>query len=103
MALGQGKPADDALVFPDPLTGKPQSPRAFSKRWMRVSKRVAGGVRWHSLRHLHASLLVHYGVDLATVATRLGHAQIDVTLRTYTHQVTPDDRHAADALDKALR
>ena len=37
----------------------------------------------------------------ATVAARLGHAQIDTTLRTYTHQVTPDDRHAAAALDKA--
>jgi integrase len=63
---------------------------------------VAGGVRWHSLRHLHASLLVLRGVDLATVAARLGHAQIDTTIRTYTHQVTPDDRHAADALDQAL-
>jgi integrase len=102
MALGMGKLADDALVFPDPLTGAPQSPRAFTKRWSRVSRRVASGVRWHSLRHLHASLLVHHGVDLATVAARLGHAQIDTTLRTYTHQVTPDDRHAADALDRAL-
>jgi integrase len=102
MALGQGKPPGDALVFPDPLTGAPQSPRAFTKRWMRVSKRVASGVRWHSLRHLHASLLVKAGVDLATVAARLGHAAIDVTLRTYTHQITPDDRHAADALDRAL-
>jgi integrase len=36
------------------------------------------------------------------VAARLGHAAIDVTLRTYTHQITPDDRHAADALDRAL-
>ena len=102
IALGMGKTPADALVFPDPLTGEPQSPSAFTKRWMRVSKRVASGVRWHSLRHLHASLLVHAGVDLATVAARLGHAQIDTTLRTYTHQVTPDDSHAADALDRAL-
>ena len=102
MALGMGKMPDDALLFPDPLTGDPQSPRAFTKRWSRVSRRVAGGVRWHSLRHLHASLLVHAGVDLATVAARLGHAQIDTTLRTYTHQVTADDSHAAEALDRAL-
>jgi integrase len=67
-----------------------------------VSKRIAGGVRWHSLHRLHASLLVRAGVDLATVATRLGHCQIDTTLRTHTHQITPDDRHAADALDRAL-
>jgi integrase len=102
LALGLGKPPAEALVFPDPLTGKPQSPRAFTKRWSRVSKRIASGVRWHSLRHLHASLLVHHGVDLATGAARLGHAQVDTTLRAYTHQITPDDRHAADALDKAL-
>ena len=102
LALGQGKLPPDALVFGDPFTGEPQSPRAFAKRWSRVSRRIASGVRCHSLRHLHASLLVHSGVDLATVAARLGHAAIDVTLRTYTHQVTPDDRHAADALDQAL-
>jgi len=102
LALGLGRPSADALVFPDPLTGAPRSPRAFTKRWSRVSRRVADGVRWHSLRHLHCSLLVLRGVDLATVAARLGHSQIDVTIRTYTHQVTPDDRHAAEALDRAL-
>jgi len=47
-------------------------------------------------------LLVHAGVDLGTVAARLGHSSIDITIRAYTHQVMPDDRHAADALDRAL-
>ena len=96
MAAGLGKPPADAPVFPDPRSGTPQLPRAFTKRWMHVSKRVASGVRWHSLR---ARLTA--GVDLATVAAR-GHAAIGVTLRTYTHQATSDGRHAAEALDRAL-
>jgi hypothetical protein len=100
LAFGIGCPANDALLFPEPTRGTPQSPRAVSKRWTSVYRRVATGVRWHSLRHLHISLLVR--MRFRDVAARLGRAQIDTTVRTYTHQITPDDRRAADVLDRAL-
>lgn len=43
---------------------------------------------FHSLRHTHATLLVENGANIKDVQRRLGHANIRVTLDTYTH-VTP--------------
>ncbi len=43
---------------------------------------------FHSLRHTHATLLIENGANIKDVQHRLGHANIRVTLDTYTH-VTP--------------
>jgi integrase len=65
-------------------------------------KRAAGkagikkNVTVHSLRHTYASHLVMAGVDLATVKTLLGHADIHTTMR-YAH-LAPD--HLQDAINK---
>src|SRR5262249_19090347 len=40
-ALGLGKPADDALVFPD-IDGSPQSPHAFTQEWVAVAGKTGG-------------------------------------------------------------
>jgi integrase len=45
----------------------------------------------HSLRHLHASRLLHHGLlSPAEIAARLGHASPSVTLGTYSWLVPPD-------------
>jgi integrase len=95
LVLGLGKPSDDALVFPG-MDGGPQSPRAFSQRWLRTVRRLKlPKVTWHGLRHLSASVLLRHGVDIATVSRRLGHSRVDTTARIYAHAITKDDRHAA--------
>ena len=43
------------------------------------------GVRSHSLRHSHATLLFAAGASLADIAERLGHANISTTMDIYTH------------------
>lgn len=40
----------------------------------------------HSLRHQHASYLVMKGISANSVAKRLGHSDIDTTIRVYVHQ-----------------
>lgn len=40
---------------------------------------------FHSLRHTHATTLIENGADIKDVQTRLGHANIETTLGTYTH------------------
>jgi integrase len=103
LALGLGRPPDDALVFPA-MDGGPQSPNLFSVGWHRAVRRLdLPRVSWHGLRHLHASLLLRHGVDLATASKRLGHARVDITARTYVHAIAEDDRHAAAALEAAIR
>ncbi|MDD6386623.1 MAG: site-specific integrase [Lactobacillus equicursoris] len=39
----------------------------------------------HGLRHTHASLLLFAGVSIASVAKRLGHADMTTTQQTYLH------------------
>lgn len=42
-------------------------------------------IRFHDLRHTHASLLIATGVHPKAIQARLGHASITTTLNTYGH------------------
>ena len=43
------------------------------------------GLRFHDLRHTHASLMLAEGVHLKVVSERLGHSSIAITADTYSH------------------
>lgn len=49
----------------------------------------------HSLRHFAATTMAGSGVGVRTIAGRLGHANPNVTLRTYAHFLEVADREAA--------
>lgn len=56
----------------------------------RVIKRYANMaqvhyINVHALRHSHASLLIHLGVNPLSIKERLGHEDIQTTLETYGH------------------
>ena len=101
-ALGQGKLSDTDLVFPT-LDGSPQSPDSFGSAWGKLAKKLGLGVSFHGLRHTHASQLIDAGLDVVTIAKRLGHASPAITLNVYAHLFRKDDRKAADAINAALR
>jgi len=42
-------------------------------------------IRFHNLRHTHASLLIAAGVHPKAIQARQGHASITATLNTYGH------------------
>ncbi len=42
-------------------------------------------IRFHDLRHTHATLLLSKGVNIKVISERLGHSNIKVTLDTYSH------------------
>lgn len=54
-------------------------------------------IRFHDLRHLHASLLINAGIPLAVVSKRLGHSTIAVTVDLYGHLMRDANRDAAEA------
>jgi integrase len=60
-------------------------------------------VRFHDLRHSHASILLASGVHPKVVQERLGHATISITLDVYSHLATTMQADAAARLDEALR
>ena len=67
-----------------------------------VKKHNLPPLTFHQLRHTHASLLIAQGVDIATVAKRLGH-DVDTLLRTYTHAIKESDKKAANALGNLIK
>ena len=43
------------------------------------------------------------GVDPATVSKRLGHANVAITMKTYTHAIKEHDRVASDKLGNLIK
>lgn len=56
----------------------------------------------HKFRHSQASILLYAGIDIVTIAGRLGHAQSSTTGNIYGHILQHADRRASDAISKAL-
>ena len=57
-------------------------------------------IRVHDLRHSHASLLLHAGMDIIIVSRRLGHENIETTLKTYSHIYDPNSQKIQSFLNK---
>ena len=79
------------------------SQRGTDKRsWFRKFADAHGfrGVRFHDLRHTHASILLANNIDVVAVARRLGHEDPSVTLRICAHALARRDVEAAQALDR---
>lgn len=56
-------------------------------------------IKFHDLRHTHASLLLYKGVDIKTISERLGHSNIGITMNIYTHVMKELDNKCAVAID----
>ena len=100
MALGLGKAADDALVFPN-WKGEPRIPGSLTKEWAAAMQALGITATFHSLRHTHASQLIAAGLDILTISRRLGHGTPSITLNVYGHLIKPDDR-AAEIVEAAF-
>jgi integrase len=60
-------------------------------------------IRFHDLRHSHASQLLRQRVPVKTVQERLGHANATITLNTYAHVLAGDDQLAVENFELKLR
>jgi integrase len=93
---------DRDLVFASAL-GTPVEPGTIARTWARVLDTAGvGHVRWHDLRHAHATLLLTAGVHPKIVSERLGHASVGITLDTYSHVLPGLQVAAAAQLDTLL-
>lgn len=59
-------------------------------------------IRFHDLRHTHATLLLRAGVPVHVVAARLGHREPSITLRVYAHVLDDQATGAAEVFAKAM-
>ena len=60
-------------------------------------------IRLHDLRHSHAALLIHLGTPILLVKERLGHEDIQTTLRTYGHLYPTTSDEAVKKMDDLMR
>lgn len=91
----------NAFVFSlSPDSSEPMKPPTISQRYRRSAERLGlSRARLHSLRHYNATELIAAGVDIRTVAGRLGHGGGgSTTLRTYAAFVGEADRRAATTM-----
>jgi integrase len=94
LAVGPGY-EDNGLVF-SREDGAPIWPRTFSRTFDRhVQAAELPSIRLHDLRHTHATLALQAGVHPKVVSERLGHANIGITLDTYSHAVPAMQEDAA--------
>lgn len=95
---------DDGFVFsPYVEATTPFRPDNVTSFFIRVRDAVkAPNVRLHDLRHFTATQLIGAGVDIRTVAERLGHTDPSLTLRVYAHVIEQRDRAAADIMGQVL-
>jgi integrase len=84
--------------------GSPLDGTNVYHRFLEVAK-AAGlpRIRFHSLRHTAASLLLAQGVHPRVVMEMLGHSTIALTMNTYSHVIPALERDAADRMEAVLR
>ena len=68
--------------------GEPANPESISQLFERKIERAGlPPIRFHDLRHTHASLLLADGTAIKVVSERLGHANPAFTMATYQHLI----------------
>jgi integrase len=101
-----GSFSDDLFVFSGtraPDHARPYSPNAVTQRYKDMAARLDIRTHLHALRHYSATELLSAGVDLRTVAGRLGHGGGGATtLRVYAAWVAASDRKAAEILGSRM-
>ncbi len=95
-------PDPDNWIFSAP-NGGPLRRTNFRRRVWRpaVEEAGLGSLRFHDLRHSHASTLIAQGEHPKVISERLGHSSIRMTLDVYGHLMPGMDQEVADRLDEA--
>ncbi|MCP1931804.1 tyrosine-type recombinase/integrase [Bradyrhizobium elkanii] len=102
LKLGIGLP-DDALVIAH-ADGSIVQPIYVSQQWARlIAKTSLARLRFHDLRHAHATHLLANGVHPKVASERLGHSKVGITLDLYSHVIPGMQEDAAATVDAALK
>lgn len=56
-------------------------------------------IRIHDFRHTHATLLINEGINIQEIARRLGHSDVQTTLKVYAHLYPREEERAIKVLD----
>ncbi len=96
--------SDDDFVITQP-DGLPLRPHSLGQEWVRflAGQSALPRIRFHDLRHAHATHLLASGVHPKVASERLGHSKVGITLDLYSHVLPNMQADAAAIVDGALR
>lgn len=84
-------------------SGKPVDRSNLTRTFRELTKKAGlPEIRFHDLRHTHATLLLKQNVHPKIVSERLGHADTRMTLDTYSHLLPSMQKETAKAFGKML-
>jgi integrase len=93
---------ENKLIFTTSI-GTPMEPRRMYLMFKKYANEVhLPSIRLHDLRHTAATLMLQAGVHPKIVQERLGHADISLTLNTYSHVSPVMQQNVAEKLDILL-
>jgi integrase len=98
------RPADDGFVA-TLADGRSLQPTWITHEWVRLIQAIPylPRLRFHDLRHAHATHLLASGVHPKVASERLGHSNVGITLDLYSHVMPGMQEDAAARVDDALR
>ncbi|MER8412617.1 tyrosine-type recombinase/integrase [Mesorhizobium sp. M1342] len=97
------RPDEESFVVAQ-YDGQPIQPRSLTHEWIRIiGKTKLPRIRFHDLRHTHASQMLAAGVHPKIASERLGHSSIGITLDLYSHVMPGMQADAAEQVDLAIR
>jgi integrase len=102
LRLGVGM-SDAAFVaaLPD---GSMMQPTFITHEWVRVIRDTnLERLRFHDLRHSHATALLASGIHPKIASERLGHSKVGITLDLYSHVMPGMQSDAAARIDAAFQ
>jgi integrase len=84
--------------------GSEISPIYVSQQWARlIAKTALARLRFHDLRHAHATHMLANGVHPKIASERLGHSEVSITLDLYSYVIPGMQADAAALVDAALQ
>ncbi len=84
--------------------GTPLQPDTLTQDWFRkLANTSLPRIRFHDLRHAHATHMLSSGVHPKVASERLGHSKIGITLDLYSHVMPGMQEDAAERVDAALQ
>lgn len=95
------KDFEDYGLVVSSISGVPKTPRSLLYTFYTYMKLAnVSKIAFHDLRHTHATLLLSEGINPKVVAERLGHANIVITLQTYSHVLPSMQKEVAERIEK---
>ncbi|PKR82438.1 hypothetical protein CWO92_24345 [Heyndrickxia camelliae] len=84
-------------------TGKPILPRTLTTMFNQAIKTAnVPKIRFHDLRHTHATMCLEAGMTLKEVQVRLGHSSIKTTGDVYAHVTENMKEKSAELFEKFI-